>query len=1203
MRVHCREQYRQQEVIIRNAYYVPDQPLDILSSWDVRKIGGATIFDDNQRRSCVRWPTPQGDIYQDISWHNNLPYITVSGSVSVNVIRKSVPAGLGFDLTHATFGHMGTDKLKLLAKEGYLEQSIICAEQGYACDHCDKANARLNSYPSNDDLRATHVNHTLHADLLHFPVSTPDGYQYVLTVIDEYTRYAFVALIAKKSDAAPQLLRIMKRAYVLKDVKVKNLRNDQGGEFESQVMRVAKEELGIASDYVPARCHASNGLVERLHSTIARTVRVVLQQSKVPFDFWGEAVLYAVHLYNLTPHTALRDRKASSTIPWKLYLNDSDERVKRLYEQLVPFGIQCNIIQTGDKPKDVKKLDPRAVPGLVVGYGPSTKQYRVVALIPQAPFKVYIVRHIIVNGRHFQEYFSRTQTPSDLRHYTGVYCTDILTESRVVLAAVNTSRISIPDVVVNSTALPAQSVSRGSDHAVITRNTTPDRSDDGEKSSNNASAHSEAPEQEMDGSEGSQNKDPFMATEDMHSRSMLDPPRIMSELKRWRIDMIEPSHQNPYMTAKQKIEINRLRNDWVKYCRNVKVCHTDGCVHIHINMHDVKLDSETVTDTDSVSTLHADRDGGDSGSQGVHSRRCSTEAPEDVVIRELWHIQAVKVWATDPDSPSFEEAINGPNRNYWLDALSEEGLALREHDTYEVVDRPHGQNVIKGKPVCKIKRDSSGNIERFKIRYVGCGYAQTEGIDYFEHQVWAPTGQHATLRVLIVHAATHNLNIRHIDISTAFLHGELNETVYIEQPPIINDGTDRVWKLKRSLYGLKQAGRQWHQKLSSELKKLGFERAGYDPALFIRKVSGEKQFIFIWVDDLIIFATRKACDEIVEHVFDKFKGRDLGEATWVLGMSIKRDRSKGIVELSQQRMIVNVLERFGQNKDERTIKVPLEMQDGPVPDPHDKSREKQKKLLIATSDKDVVEKIQKKLNAMDVDATPLSRKDHSEYMSIVGTIQYIAVVTRPDISFAAASLAKYMSCPTHHLMGCAKRVLRYLSATQHHVLRYECGSHEKKPDLIGYSDADFAGCSTTSRSTSGIAILYRGQPVHWRSKRQPIVTSSTTEAELVALNLCALQVQWLKLLLGEDLGVGPLTASMFCDNQSTVKIAHNPVASDRTRHIKVKHRKIQELITHQTMSVEWINTKEQVADIFTKQMNRLQFEYLRDKMHVRESIL
>jgi hypothetical protein len=433
-----------------------------------------------------------------------------------------------------------------------------------------------------------------------------------------------------------------------------------------------------------------------------------------------------------------------------------------------------------------------------------------------------------------------------------------------------------------------------------------------------------------------------------------------------------------------------------------------------------------------------------------------------------------------------------------MEALVKEIQALNELDTFELVERPSNQTVLKAKPVCKIKRDASGSIERFKIRYVGCGYDQREGVDYFEHHVWAPTGQHATLRVLFVHATTFSLSIRHVDISTAFLHGDLPETVYVEQPPILNDGTDKVWRLKKSLYGLKQAGRQWHLKLSGVLVELGFRRAGYDPALLIRNESGEKQFIFLWVDDLIIVATQKAGDGIVKSVLNRFKGRDLGEASWVLGMSIKRDLRTKTLELSQERMIENVLERFQQNKKETSIKTPLDNGDGPVPDPHESARARKKRLLSQTDFREEKEKLKASIEMMDNSARPLNKEEHARYMSIVGTIQYIAVVTRPDIAFAAATLARYMSCPTQHLLKSAIRVLRYLAATSNYVLRYDCGNKDES-ELLGYSDADFAGCSMTSKSTSGIAILYRGQPVHWRSKRQPIVTSSTTEAELVAV--------------------------------------------------------------------------------------------------------
>jgi hypothetical protein len=481
---------------------------------------------------------------------------------------------------------------------------------------------------------------------------------------------------------------------------------------------------------------------------------------------------------------------------------------------------------------------------------------------------------------------------------------------------------------------------------------------------------------------------------------------------------------------------------------------------------------------------------------------------------ELWSMQDAAVWTVDPDNPTLSQALASPQREKWMEALQSEINALHELDTFELVDRPVGFNIMKGKVICKLKRDELGQIERYKCRYVGCGYSQREGIDYYEHQIWAPTGQHATLRCLFVHAVRHNYDLRHVDISTAFLHGDLKEKVYLEQPPVLNDGTDRVWLLKKSLYGLKQAGRQWHIKLSEALKKLGFKRAGYDPALFCGSSdSGEPRFIFLWVDDLIIVAPTKACDMIAEQILSTFKGKDLGEAKWVLGVSVRRCKKTLTLEMSQERMIETCCERFAHKQKQRKVWIPLDVNQEVCPDPHCKARDKCDKQLGETSDKESIDRLIAKKNAFDTDAAPLSKAEQSEYMSIVGTIQYIAVVTRPDIAYAASTLARYMSCPTNHLMNCARRLLQYLNTTKDMVLRYDCSKcSEKQYDIIGYSDADFAGCSQTSRSTSGMVILYCGQPVYWRSKRQPIVTSSTTEAELVALNLCALQVQWLKLL-------------------------------------------------------------------------------------------
>jgi hypothetical protein len=281
------------------------------------------------------------------------------------------------------------------------------------------------------------------------------------------------------------------------------------------------------------------------------------------------------------------------------------------------------------------------------------------------------------------------------------------------------------------------------------------------------------------------------------------------------------------------------------------------------------------------------------------------------------------IWAIDIDSPEWEMALRGTDRERWLDAMQSQLNSLTELGVNELVERPKDRDVITGKWVLKLKRTSTGEIGRYIARYVARGFDQQEGVDY--SLVWTPTGQHATLKVLLVHAVSTNLEMRHVDISTALPYGELDETVYVEQPPELNDGNTNRWRLRKSLYGLKQAGRQWHLRLSHVLREKGFKRVGNGPALYVSEsTAGEKQFIFLWVDDLFLVALKEVYDAIAQEVLSTFKGRDLGEASWLLGMKITRDRTRKTLELSQGRRIETALERFNMTQC-RTSAVPMDL--------------------------------------------------------------------------------------------------------------------------------------------------------------------------------------------------------------------------------------------------------------------------------------
>jgi hypothetical protein len=198
----------------------------------------------------------------------------------VNSVRKFVPTCDRTAYTHARFGHIGSAKLQHLQTLGHLGENDQLSTPSFACEVCTRANARLDSYPARQDYRATHPNHTFHTDLLVLPKEGP--YRHLILVVDEFTRYIFSTPLATKDKAAEALLFIMKRAQILHLDRIKYIHNDQSGEFSSTVLRIAKEELGIVTAFVPARCHESNGLVERANRTIQEKVRALLIAACLP---------------------------------------------------------------------------------------------------------------------------------------------------------------------------------------------------------------------------------------------------------------------------------------------------------------------------------------------------------------------------------------------------------------------------------------------------------------------------------------------------------------------------------------------------------------------------------------------------------------------------------------------------------------------------------------------------------------------------------------------------------------------------------------------------------------------------------------------------------------------------------------------------------------------------------------------------------
>jgi len=312
---------------------------------------------------------------------------------------------------------------------------------------------------------------------------------------------------------------------------------------------------------------------------------------------------------------------------------------------------------------------------------------------------------------------------------------------------------------------------------------------------------------------------------------------------------------------------------------------------------------------------------------------------------------------------TYKEASSIP---HWQHAMTNEIIALEQNRTWDLVLLPQNKSVIGCKWVYKVKFQADGQVERYKARLVAKGYTQQEGIDFFN--TYSPVAKITTIRVLLTIAAVNNWHLHQLDVDNAFLHGDLHEEVYMQLPPgYSNPNYPRVNKLKKSIYGLKQASRQWFSKLSTSLLHFGFLQAKSDSSLFIRKTLNDFIVVLIYVDDVIIASnTLTAINKVKQYLRTTFPIKDLGKLKYFLSIEVARS-SKGIV-LYQRKYALDILADSGFSG-AKPVSFPMEST--------------------------------LKLSAHDA-SPPLS--DPASYRRLIGRLLYLTL-TRPDLSYAIQTLS------------------------------------------------------------------------------------------------------------------------------------------------------------------------------------------------------
>ncbi|KAE9592424.1 putative RNA-directed DNA polymerase [Lupinus albus] len=434
----------------------------------------------------------------------------------------------------------------------------------------------------------------------------------------------------------------------------------------------------------------------------------------------------------------------------------------------------------------------------------------------------------------------------------------------------------------------------------------------------------------------------------------------------------------------------------------------------------------------------------------------------------------------------------------WEEAMKNELQALAINDTWSLVELPEDKHLIGCKWVYKTKYHADGSLERHKARLVAKGYTQMEGVDYsntFSHVV-----KITTIRVVLALAAAKTWHLEQLDINNAFLHGDLHEEVYMVPPPGLSlPQPNLVCKLHKSLYGLKQASREWHTTLSAKLISLGYSHSQADQALFTKGTPTSFTAILVYVDDLVLIGNNLVELKHVKHVLHQcFRIKDLGPLRYFLGLEISK--SKHGIHLNQRKYTLSLIEESGCLAS-RLVKTPF--------DPS----------------------IKLQLNQGE----PF--KDPSCYSRLVGRLLYLTI-SRPDISYFVQQLSLFMAKPMETHYKVALRVLHYLKASPAQGLLFSSRSTLK---LSAFADSDWACYLDTRKSLTGFCIFLGDSLVSWKTKKQNIVSRSSSEAEYRALGSLACEIQWLNYLFADFQIPIQNPTSVYCDNKSTIYLAHNPV--------------------------------------------------------------
>ncbi|CAI7755824.1 unnamed protein product [Closterium sp. NIES-53] len=1001
------------------------------------------------------------------------------------------------DLWHARMAHVGIDAIERTAAHGSAKGLDLekGGKSGIPCVSCVGGKITHHTFPSVGEEEEELLG-VVHADLCGpFREAAKDGSRYFLVLKDRKTRYVWAYPLAQKSDALAAFQKWLPMAERQCKTTVQALRTDRGGEFLGHDFTLFLDGKGIIHDLTCLYTLEQNGMAEREMHSIVEAVRTMLLHMGVQHHWWHLALAQAVWVRNRVEHASL----PSGVTPYELaFRRKPDVSMVRVWGCMLQYMVPQS--QRGGK------LAPKARWGLHLGVSAASKGWTVLdlesnRLITTVEAVFYETMSLAGwKAWHQQEHGGRLMPYAPLPSLFPITLEEAEEEEEEVVAppAMPYVPTSVP------TPLPPSVYPRVIPPAPPSSSSPPLAPPPPPPVLPSLLPPS-IPPAPAPPSSSSSTAPPVGegGIEVPPSVEITDGQRLESEQLQDERSM-DGVQQSGGQEIEEQQEIGEQQIGEERIEEQQMVDHQLG-------------EQQTGEPQTGEQEMWGIRDGGHVLASGMITAPLRRSTRITRGIPPLKYAWALVVEPARLDDEEEDEEWTDLDPDVVKEVMDEEMRSLIEQGTWKLVPRPPGVNVMKNRWILNTKFRPDGIVEREKARLVVKGFTQVAGVDYEE--TYAPVGSYVTARVLLAIATALDLDLMQLDVKNAFLHGMLDRDLYMEQPSYYEDGTPRVCKLVKSLYGLKQSPMLWYEALDGVLLGAGWKKSKVDEALYFKSdAEGEMCWLLVYVDDLLAASrSRSLLGELRDLLQSAFQLREISPVEKYLGLQLIRDRPT--------RRLVQTFEDVGWQSHQE-----------------------------------------------------------EEYRQKVGSLQFAACTTRPDISFACSKLGSGQTVRSDQHWKELDRCLAYLVGSRDVALEF--GGGPESLELVGYADADDAGDKQYRTSTGGYIFVLGGAAVSWASQRIRCATLSSTESEYVAAVEAGKEARRLRFLLAEfQLLRSEEPTTLFVDNSSAISVAGGMGLKGSLKHMERRHMWLQHMVKRRKLQLQYIPTSEQPADYLTKALH------------------